>query len=65
MANPFRTAIGFVLLTWFVIAFLVLAAERSVPEGNIKSVEDALWWGVVTLLTVGYGDKFPDRKCVV
>ncbi len=59
MANPFRTAIGFVLMTWFVIAFLVLAVERSVPEANIKSVEDALWWGVVTLLTVGYGDKYP------
>jgi voltage-gated potassium channel Kch len=26
---------------------------------NIKSFTDALWWSVVTLTTVGYGDIFP------
>lgn len=26
---------------------------------NITSFADAVWWGIVTLLTVGYGDRFP------
>ncbi len=28
-------------------------------ESNIKGAEDALWWAIATLATVGYGDKFP------
>ena len=26
---------------------------------NIKSIFDAIWWGFVTIFTVGYGDRFP------
>jgi voltage-gated potassium channel len=46
-------------LVVFVAALALLNAERSDPEANITSFEDALWWGCTTVTTVGYGDRFP------
>ncbi|MFD2936483.1 potassium channel family protein [Spirosoma flavum] len=44
------------LMTFGAIA--ILYVER-VPEANIKTPSDALWWAFVTITTVGYGDRFP------
>ena len=44
----------YVLLLW-----LLVAAESSSADASIKSIADALWYSLVTLSTVGYGDLFP------
>ena len=37
----------------------VLDIERNVEGSHITTPSDALWWGLVTITTIGYGDVFP------
>jgi voltage-gated potassium channel len=53
--NILVTAVVVILLS----AFLVQFAEEGAREANIKSLDDALWWAVTTVTTVGYGDRYP------
>jgi len=34
-------------------------AERGVPESKFTTIPDAMWWAIVTLGTIGYGDLVP------
>ncbi len=39
-------------------SFMLLFEEND-PSSNIKTAADALWWSIVTISTVGYGDHYP------
>jgi voltage-gated potassium channel len=55
------------LLLVFLISLLVLEfgslavlwAERGDPDANITTAADAVWYLIVTMSTVGYGDQYP------
>ncbi|XP_012991748.2 potassium voltage-gated channel subfamily KQT member 2 isoform X4 [Esox lucius] len=48
--------IGFLCL--ILASFLVYSVEKDNNE-MFETYADALWWGLITLTTIGYGDKFP------
>jgi voltage-gated potassium channel len=57
--NALFTVVFLVLLVLQFGALAILRAEMASPDANITSASDAIWWTIVTITTVGYGDRFP------
>ncbi|MDI3212277.1 ion transporter [Arthrobacter sp. AL12] len=50
------------LMGIFVLEFgslTILGVEQGAPGANIRTASDAIWYTIVTISTVGYGDLYP------
>jgi len=51
---------GYILLLGVLLsASLAYFAESEAQPDKFSSIPEAMWWSIVTLTTVGYGDVFP------
>ena len=52
-------AVATVSIVLVIFSAIAMLQFETLPDSNIKTPLDALWWAVATVTTVGYGDKFP------
>ena len=50
--KKFAIGVSFLLL-YFLLILLLLAAEGTNPDSGINSLQDAIWYSLVTMTTVG------------
>ncbi len=51
--------VGIILLVYATLVVVLMELEAQDPNAKIRTVQDAMWYVMETLTTVGYGDTLP------
>ena len=57
--HEFALILGMLMVTILVAGSLLYFAEGGAQPDKFGSIPRSMWWAIVTLTTVGYGDSFP------
>ena len=50
---------GVIIIIMIIASFLMYYAEHELQPDKFPNVLGCLWWSIVTMTTIGYGDVFP------
>lgn len=53
------TSMALLAILLLIFSSITILKAEDVPNGNIKTASDALWWAFGTVTTIGYGDYYP------
>lgn len=57
--HEFALILGLLLLTVLISGSLMYLAEAEAQPDKFGSIPRALWWAIITMTTIGYGDTYP------
>ena len=52
-----KILLGFIV--YFILIYVLIHVEQDSNQSSITDLQNAIWYSVVTLTTVGYGDLYP------
>ena len=53
------SVVGILLMLLLLTSSLVYFAENGSQPEDFASIPQTMWWGIITLTTIGYGDTYP------
>lgn len=57
--QEFALILGMLLVTILAAGSLMYGAEGEIQPDKFGSIPRAMWWAIITLTTIGYGDAYP------